>query len=156
LLLPLSTAGTAAGHNDPAEAEPLAAEEKQLLDGLFEQLLFDPKGAQRVRVKIAMRTAWGGSEQVEREGWLRAGTGGQPDRVYFTDGENIVAPESLTKIDFISACRARWAPKKEPKAKAGQDKIELLFADRDTSFAQMKRGALGITDDSDLVLAAWL
>ncbi len=156
LFILLSTGGMATGQNEPTAAKPLSAADKQLLAGLLKQFLVDPQGAQRVRVTVARRTVWGTTEKVSREGWLRTGQSGQPARVYFTDGENIPAPKDLTKIDFVAACRARWALKREAKANENEDEFAKMRRDSDATFARMRRTALGIPEDSDLVLAAWL
>jgi hypothetical protein len=138
LVMPLATAGMAAGPNEPTTVKPLSAEEKQLLAGLLKQFLVDSQGAQRVRVHRTMRTAWGTTEEADQEGWLVAGRGGQPDRVYFMDADSIPAPKNLTKIDFVAACRARWVPKKGLKAEEKEDEFAQMRRDSDDAFAQMQ------------------
>ncbi len=118
-------------------ARSLTAADRKLLDGLFEQFLFDPRGAQRVQLS-ASRTAVDGSTYVDRRvGWHVAAKG----RVFFTDGASIPAPpaQAMTNVDFFAACKARLAEKlldpDDPKFDENYDPAE-------------PRG--------DLVLAAWL
>jgi hypothetical protein len=100
-----------------ADGKPLTAADRKLLDGLIQQFLFDPQGAEFVRVKTLRH--WGNTRvsEVERLGWLRPGKDGQPARVYFTDGENILAPEpdKITRIDFVACCRRRYAAAAGPR-----------------------------------------
>jgi hypothetical protein len=132
-----------------AKAPALSAADQKLLDGLLKQFLFDPKGAQYVRVKTTCRTVWASSGKILREGWLVPGQSGKTARVCFTDGETIVAPrgDRIEKIDFVDECRKRYAETKKP---ATEDE-----SNRDV-FRRMHRTALGQIEQPDLVLAAWL
>lgn len=91
-----------------AEKE-LSRADKALLDGLFKDFLFDPTGAQYVRVQVMKRTVRATQEPVTEEGWL---TAGPPARVHFPDGSSIPAPkpEDLRKIDFVADYRAKTEP----------------------------------------------
>src|SRR2546430_15384630 len=70
-----------------AQGPTLTAQDKKLLDDLFKDTLFDPQGAQRVRVQVTMRTVWADTVEAEREGWYLPAAGGKPAQVVFTDGE---------------------------------------------------------------------
>src|SRR5437762_850310 len=95
----------------PAQQPAFSADDKKLLDDLLKDTLFDPKGTQRVRVKLPVRTAWADMVQAEREGWYVPAAAGKPARVHFTDGEVLtVTPTEITKVDFLAACRKRYAP----------------------------------------------
>jgi hypothetical protein len=134
-----------------AEKEPaLTAEDKKYLDGLMKEFLFDPQGAQRVTVKVLVRSVWASSEKATAEGWLVAGKKGKPGRVHFTDGASTPAPpeKEMKKVDFKAACKARYAP--APKKK--DDKNDFF----DEDFRKMRRTAVGQFETDDLVLAAWL
>lgn len=143
-LLPIVALAAQAGRG----ATPLSAEQRKLLDGLIDEFLFDPTGAQRVRVKTTIRTVWASSAPITREGWLVPGEGDRPTKVYFTDGDSIPAPaeKELEKLDFLAACRARFAEK------GGTGKEEPDQA----TFLRMRRTAVGYVEEPDLVLAAWL
>jgi hypothetical protein len=105
------------------------------------QFLFDPRGAQRVRVATTVRTVQASPRPIVREGWLVAGTRDRPPRVYFTDGDYIAAPadKNITKVDFLAACRARYAPTKKDKRE--NDEPEAIVE-------AMDRNAVGIWEDS--------
>ena len=122
---------------------------KEFIDGLFEQFLFDPTGAERVRIKTTGNTAWAESREIEREGWLVAGKKEQPARVYFTDGESmsVIDAKNITRIDFLASCQARFA-EKEKLSK--EDKFHERRRQR------MHETAIGVYEESDLAIAAWL
>jgi hypothetical protein len=131
-------------------ADPMSDQDRQMLDKLIGNLLTDPTGAQRVRVKVSVRTVWSTTEEVTREGWLKPAAPGQPVRVYFAGGNSIPAPadKDLVQVDFIADCEKRFAGTRPPQ----QDE------DREKIFAQMRQTAIGDAgaDESPLVLAAWL
>jgi hypothetical protein len=139
---------TLAAAPDRAAVEPggprpggnLGAEDARYLDWLVDDFLFDPKHAVYVRAPVpsepvAIYLRHFGSDVLEndgRNGWLVRGTNGDPDRVYFADGESVAVPAGRTRqLDFESMCAARYGP-----------------------------GARGrpahLTREPDLVLAAWL
>jgi hypothetical protein len=132
-----------------AKAPVLSAADQKLLDGLLKQFLFDPQGAQYVRVKTPCRTAWAREGEVLREGWLVPGQNGKPARVFFADGESVVAPgrDRIEKLDLVDQCRKRYAEAGKP---AAEDE------NHQGVFQQMRRTALGQVEQSDLLLAAWL
>jgi len=135
---------------EPAGKVPvLSSAEQKFLDGLLKNLLFDPQGAQYVRVKTTCRTVWASTGEVLREGWLVSSRDGKTATVYFTDGESIAAPSRnrIEKIDFLNQCRKRYADVKKPAAE-GEDNQAV--------FRQMHRTALGQIEQPDLALAAWL
>jgi len=113
--------------------------------------LFDPKGAERVSVKIVVRTVWASSAETMTKGWFVAGKDGKPGRVYFTDGASIPAPpdKEMRKADFRAACKARYST--APKKKDAKDDLE-----NDEVFRKMRQTAVGALEADDLVLAAWL
>jgi hypothetical protein len=128
-------------------AGPLTAEDRRFLDKLLDDFLFDPQGAERVRVKTTVRTAWANTVGVERDGWLVAGKDGEPARVHFTDGASIPAPDEkkIKKVDFVDACRQRL----NKEGAAGEE-------DPWAGFRLMDREALGVAGESYLTLAVWL
>ncbi len=132
----------------PPAQEKLSAEDRQFLDGLLQEFLFDPKGARRVLVKTSRRTVWAASRVDLRQGWLVPARGKQPARVYFTDGESIPAPKGMTEVDFVASCRRRLRLTEKPPATDGPD--------LDEGFRRMKQTAVGAVADSEVVLAAWL
>src|SRR5262249_50503070 len=134
---------------DPTLADdkpsPLADADKKELTELLKDVLFDPTGAQRVRVPVTVYSPWGGSHTIARTGWLVRGKEGAKDRVYFADGHTVVAPaeKDIKKLDFITECRERYPENAGPKD------------DREV-FRQMRQAAAGGEDDPDLAIAAWL
>jgi hypothetical protein len=134
--------------DEPAKSKVLSAEDRKLLDGLIEQFLFDPRGAQRVVVKSVERSVWASSAEVERAAWLVPEKEGKPARIYFIDQTAFTAPaeKDIKKLDFVAAYKARVANVPAP---AKDD-------DSDQAFRRMRRNAVGTAEESDLVLAAWL
>ncbi len=132
-----------------AKATVLSAADQKLLDSLMKQFLFDPKGAQYVRVKTTCRTVWASTREILREGWLVPGQNGKITTVCFTDGESIAAPgkDRIEKIDFLDQCRKRYADARKP---AADDE------DHRAVFQRMHQTALGRIEQPDLALAAWL
>jgi CHAT domain-containing protein/Tfp pilus assembly protein PilF len=94
--------------SDEAARVNLGYDDREILDGLYKEFLFDPPAdAQRVRVRIRPRQAAssGDPERVQkRMGWLIPGA--EP-RVVFTDGESIPAPpeQDRTPVDFLTECK---------------------------------------------------
>jgi len=124
----------------------LSKADRDFLDCLISEFLFDPKGAVRVCIHAgAIRPtrpfSWGGDT---REGWLVGGRGREPDRVYFADGESTPAPppERTEQIDFFAACRQRYQRVKRPS--------------NDDIYTQLLIARFNPQEDSDLTLAAWL
>jgi hypothetical protein len=135
-----------------AEKEPrLTVEDKKYLDSLMKEFLFDPQGAERVRVKTVVRTVWASAGETTAEGWLCPGKDGKPGQVYFTDGAWIPAPpeKDIKRVDFKAACQARYAA--TPKKKDAKEDDDLP-----KSFRQMQQAAVGEVGSDDLALAAWL
>ncbi len=126
----------------------LSAEGKKFLDSLMKDFLFDPKGAQRVSVKLPVRTIWGTSEQIQAAGWFVPGKDGEPGRVYFTDGASIPAPpaKEMKQIDLVAICKTRYTPQGDKKD----------FTSSAELFRNMQQMAVGVVPDNDLALAAWL
>src|SRR5438552_14397214 len=102
--IPAALAVCKAGGDD-AKSQTLSAEDRKLLDGLIQQFLFDPRGAQRVLVKTVERSVWTRKEDVERAAWLVPGKEGKPARVYFIDQTAFPAPDEkgIKKVDFVAA-----------------------------------------------------
>src|SRR5262245_10756365 len=134
---------------DPTLADdkpsPLADADKKELTELLKDVLFNPTGAERVRVPVTVYSPWGGSHTIARTGWLVRGKEGAKDRVYFADGHTVVAPaeKDIKNLDFITECRERYPENAGPKD------------DREV-FRQMRQAAAGGEDDPDLAIAAWL
>lgn len=122
------------------KAPMLTAEDKKLLEDLMKDFLFDPKGAERVVVKTIGHGLFGNDYERNREGWLLTGRNGEPGFIYFTDGDSIVAPteNDIKKVDFVVACKARYAPPAKKDDQGTQD------------------AARGARDEEHLTLAAWL
>src|SRR5438552_14243295 len=89
-LFALCTAGVSVRGGDTKTL--LSGEDKKYLDKLMKDFLFDPSGAERVTVKVTVRSVWGGASEMAAEGWYVPGKDGKPGRVYFTDGGSITAP----------------------------------------------------------------
>jgi hypothetical protein len=136
LIVPVATSQ---GKNAPE----LSAADRNFLDGLFEEFLFDPRGAQRVEVRITHRFNDGsGTYEERRLGWHVAAK----NNVYFVDGTSIPTPpaKAMTRVDFVAACKARLA-----KKALGPDDPAATAADWPDPFHSTR-------DGDDLVLAAWL
>jgi hypothetical protein len=131
-----------AGHAaaEPQQKSILSEQDKQFLDKLIAEFLFDPKGAQRVLIQNAVRDVWGAVHQTTMEGWLVPSDGAKPPTVFLADGFPIPLQHEndITRVDFVAVCGARYDAAKK------QD-----------GFDQMRRNAVGIVDN-DLALAAWL
>lgn len=93
---------------DPVQAQRrLSTKDQEYLEGVLHGLLYDPpQGAERVSVITRVRTMSRDFAEAYRGGWLVHGKGGEPDRIYFADGESIpVSPElKLTRVDFVADC----------------------------------------------------
>jgi hypothetical protein len=113
------------------QAPTINAEDEKTLQQVVANFLFDPQGAQRVRLA-----------GTEAEGWLVKAKAGI--RVYFTDGESIEAPpqDKMTKIDFVARCRELYRGEPGPRQQG-------FFRERLPS--RQNRA-----EEVDLVLAAWL
>jgi hypothetical protein len=118
----------------------LAREDEVLLDSLLNTFLFDPSGAERVRVLVDSPRSRAGET---REGWLVKNKAG--DQVFFTDGEHIAAPakEKIARVDFVAKCRKLYEGKPDPNGAAFAG-----FLDSRPS------GHWG--EEPTLVVAAWL
>jgi hypothetical protein len=122
------------GHGPPTR---LTKADREFLDGLLRDFLFDPREATRVRVRFPVRMSWSetfAATTRERDGWLVLGAGDRSPRVYFTDRQFIPAPSGadLRVISFETACRLEYA---------GRGDSPPMFEG---------------PDDSDLARAAWL
>jgi hypothetical protein len=145
IVLSLSVRGSMA-HAEKKNKD-LGPGDEKLCQGLLREFLFDPKGAERVEVPVKVRSVWTNATVVKLQGWLVKRKEGH--RVFFTDGASVPAPaeQERTKIDFVAECKKLYEG-------AAKQKVDLdKPADR---FAQMRRNAVGLADDSNLVLAAWL
>jgi hypothetical protein len=135
----------------PLPRGDLGAEDAVYLEYLLQELLFDPKSSERVRASaseqqfedaVYPRRSRNGGDAGARPGWLVRGKNGEPDRVYFADGESITAPfKRIEFLDFELDCRRRYG-------------VELEALDED--FTRVLRRQLLTCDDTDLALAAWL
>jgi hypothetical protein len=151
LFLLLGAAVADPARNPPAEdktSPALSADDVKLLDRLAADFLFDPVGAQRVRINTVARDVWGKTRNVQREGWYVPAKGDRPARVYFTDGEYLRVPDEneLTKLEPGATFRERLGlPEKRTDDK-----------DADKVFATVQQQATGAVGSSQLLLAAWL
>lgn len=130
--------------DDPAK---LTADELAFLDELVEELLVDPKGAERVTVPIVVRSVWAHAGTTEIAGWLRRDAAGKPHEVFLIDRRAVAPPEekSIRNVDFVAGCKARYV--NTPPVGKDNERREVFDA--------MHRGAVGVID-SDTVNAAWL
>ncbi len=131
-----------------AAAQELSREDRELLDALLKDTLFDPPSdAERVVVRATLRNAWGGAEEVERDAWLLPATADQAAQVVFADGSRAPAPgeaAALPRVDLAAVTRERLRPRTEDD-------------ERDERFEAMARAAgRGAQTDPDLAIAAWL
>jgi hypothetical protein len=123
----------------PAAADSrLSPPDAKYLDSLMPDVLFDPTGAERVRVRT------GEPDRPRfRDGWLVKGSAGRPARVYFADGYSIPAPSKLERLDFRGQAEKLFDAVQPP----------------DTNTEQWLREMIGeiYGDDPDpfLALAAW-
>jgi hypothetical protein len=153
LILPIAVIALSlpAGQPGPtvAKAPALSAKDKACLDGLIKDFLIDPRGAERVRFQMAVRSVWTGTGEVTAEGWLVPGKDGQPGTVYLFDGPVIPAPAGkLRKVDFVAECQGRYA---------GKGKVdELVDPEPKRVFDNMSLISVGEIIDDHLALAAWL
>ena len=116
----------------------LTSTEKQFLDQLFSDFLRKPaQHEQRVKLKVLVRDAWGGSQKIERAGWWNASEA----KVYFADGEwvGVTSKDSLQKVDYIQSCRTKYLSKK-----------------RQSTAARMELQSLGMLQETLLVDVACL
>jgi hypothetical protein len=134
-LVLLATPGQSAPQ-PPDPPKTLSAEDKKFLDELMAEFLFDPKGAERVRF---------GDEDFPRTVWLVKGKSGEKDRVFFTDGCSIPAPDNLEKDDFVDAYRALKKSETLPEREYGTPETKRLV-----------RRSLGVSFERPLARAAWL
>jgi hypothetical protein len=137
----------------PAPGGSLSTEDARYLDWLVEEFLFDPRRATYVRAPVAggssrlaiRRGRLVESEDETRDGWLVRGTNGDPDRVYFADGESVVVPAARTRqLDFEAICARRYS---------GGPTV-AQYIDVVSQWDHFDRSGAG--PEADLVLAAWL
>jgi hypothetical protein len=150
LALALLCAAACVGRSRAEEKEPvLTDDDRKYLDGLMKEFLFDPQGAERVAVKVVVRSVWGSAGEGAAEGWFVPGKGDRPGRVFFTDGASVSAPpeKEMKKVDFLAACKARYAAVPEKKKDDPDD---------DEVFRRMRRSAVGAVENDNLAVAAWL
>jgi hypothetical protein len=147
-LLP-ATAAIAGKEQAEASRATLTVEEQKLLEGLFKQGLFDPTGAERVRVKTSVRTPLANSRDIVREAWFQKATAGVTGRVVFLDGEerSVSDPSRLRPVDFIGGCRSRFA-RAQPVSR--EEMVVGGFPDRPLGKPVEE------LDKSPLATAAWL
>ena len=146
LALAIIACAALAGSASAQQGNPsLSKDDKKLLESLLKDFLFDPKGAERVRVVLRPRTPWQPDEEV-REGWLVKAKSG--DRVYFTDGDSILAPHKsrITKVPFLAKCVELYDAKPDP-----EERRRVGFR----GFEMPRPSGKG-NEEPTLVLAAWL
>jgi hypothetical protein len=130
----------------------LTADEQKLLNGLFKQGLFDPTGAERVRVKTSVRTVEPASKYTVREAWFKAGAAGAQGKIVFIDGEERSVPNrgALETVDFIAACQSRFVNLK-PEAREEMQRRAVRFHQSGREPEEIRE-----IDRSPLATAAWL
>jgi hypothetical protein len=143
--------GTAKAPARPLPGGELSAEDARYLDHLIDEFLFDPRGATRVRIGDPEgpreytirngRLSFTGGDG--RDGWLVRGTGGRPDRIYFTDGESVpAAGRRARQIDFEALCERRYLG---DRVSEWNDVSALVY--------RLRTGGMA---EPDLAQAAWL
>src|SRR5207253_2408377 len=115
LFVVLVACASLAGVSAAQQGNPsLSKADEKLLASLVRDVLFDPQGAERVRVIVRPRTPWQPHEEA-REGWLVKAKSGE--RIYFTDGDSIPAPHKsrIAKVPFLAKCVEHYDAKPEPE-----------------------------------------
>jgi hypothetical protein len=135
----------------PLPGGELGAEDARFLDWLMEDFVFDPR---RAAAFVRVETTGGDAMRrrtlrqlglIEngtdlRAGWLVRGTNGDPDRIYFADGESIVAPPTgVCVVDFASDFVGRTGP-----LVSEIDRLQRMLVE------------ISSPDTPDLVRACWL
>ena len=145
------------GPAPPRPGGDLGAEDARYLDWLVEDFLFDPRHATYVRVTVPAEAGWmpglrefTPADGETRDGWLVRGTNGEPDRVYFADGEWVPAVRTRD-LNFEALGAARYDDRSSTRSPSN-DAADLRIAVR--RFGQL--GMIGRARESDLVFAAWL
>jgi hypothetical protein len=143
-LLLLAISSQAAAEEMPPK---LTDEQKKLLDELLKDTVVDPKGCQRASIKTTVRSVWASSAEARIEGWLKEDPATKSKTFLCNDGSTLpITPESdLQTHDFVVWSKQRYAPR--PKTDENN---------RGDVFARMHQRGLGVEDDSDLAIAAWL
>src|SRR5262245_16988828 len=141
--------GTLVYAGDQEKAPVLSDADKNYLDELAHDFLFDPALAKRVRVKTPERDVWTKTRTAEREGWYMPAKGNRPARIYFTDGEYLPAPpeNAMTMLEAGPTIRARLGL--DEKQKTGAKDVDKVFK-------TVRQKAAGVVGTSDLILAAWM
>src|SRR5262245_6092684 len=136
----------AAGQERPG----LTADDKELFNRLMREFLFDPKGAERVSVRIVRRSVWGAAADAVDHAWYVASINGKPGQIYFTDGAWIPAPSTkeMQKVDFLGEAKRRYIGPNQAEGETKERPREV--------FDRMGRTAVGMLVDDDLAQAAWL
>ena len=133
----------------PGRLATLSKGDREYLNGLIQDFLFDPRGALRVRVQVPIWCVANRyrhtlepadrKKTVPHKGWLVPGQGDRPGRVFFTDGFSIPAPppETVEILDFVAESRNWYGSERRGTT-----------ADRRFDFER--------EDDTHLAMAAWL
>jgi hypothetical protein len=90
---------------DSSSSGGLSKADRDYLDSLFDDFLFDPSWAERVRVKLPERRGFFSKDGTRAcDAWLVKGSKGKPDRIYFVDSFRIPAPpaDRIERIDFVA------------------------------------------------------
>ena len=132
-----------------AEPPTLTEADKKLFESLFQEFLFDPRGAERVAIPKTTATRWVGFRNSPLQGWRVRGQAGKPDVVHFSDGstETLQPGHEVTPVDFVAECRGRYIT--EPPGPA-DEKQRQEFRRRGE---EVSRGLWG---EHDAAIAAWL
>jgi hypothetical protein len=126
------------------EPPKLTDANKKLFEELLKDTVVDPRGCQRASLKTTVRSVWAHSAEARIEGWLKEDPATKTKTFLCNDGSTLpVTPEGdVQTIDFVAWCKQRYAP----RPKQGDDDV----------FARMHQRGLGLEDDNDLAIAAWL
>lgn len=128
---------TLVGAGPVAADARLSPADARYLDSLLRDFLFDPIGAERVRVSgYADQSA--GSTPATRDGWLVRGHNGRPDRVHGTDGSAGPARGKIERIDFRAQAEKFFTAVQPPGSDTGewvQETAKAVYGDTDSFLA---------------------
>ncbi len=99
--------GTTPAHN---EAEVLSVHDRELLERLLTEFVFDPQGCDYVLAPVKRHSARAQLTRGKSFGWRLPTAPGQPRQIAFVDGEKITLSrdERVEKVDFIAACHEQY------------------------------------------------
>ncbi len=135
-----------------AEAPPLTADERTFLDELIDEVLFDPKGAERALVPMnGYEHIMSDVMNVDVVCWLKRNEAGAPSEAYRFDRHAVPVSEPLKiskTVDFVAECLGLYQNVDPAKAVGAADE-----APRHAYFPEIKPPGM---QRSHLANAAWL